>query len=169
MSWNYGFKPTLIDIGGGFSSTEIFDLGPIPEIINNGLALYFPETTYEYIAEPGRYFFEHVATLVTPVIGMKGTGVTISESLYGAFNCVLFDHAQPTPSDFIMKHQGRLVDRMLFGNTCDGGDCISKNIKLPENLEVDDWIVWPRMGAYTFAATTTFNGFKYNERYGIYV
>jgi ornithine decarboxylase len=169
MSWNYGFKPTLVDIGGGFSSTEIFDLGPIPEIINNGLALYFPETTYKYIAEPGRYFFEHVATLVTPVTGMKGNGVTISESLYGAFNCVLFDHAQPMPSDFIMKHQGRLVDRMLFGNTCDGGDCISKNIKLPENLEVDDWIVWPRMGAYTFAATTTFNGFKYNERYGIYV
>jgi ornithine decarboxylase len=165
MSWDYGFRPTLIDIGGGFSSTDVFDLGPIPEIINTGLAKYFPEPIYEYIAEPGRYFFEHVATLVTPVTGLKGNGVTISESLYGAFNCVLFDHAHPLPRDFIMKSpQGKFVERMLFGNTCDGGDCLTKNIQLPENLVVDDWIVWPRMGAYTFAATTTFNGFKYNDR-----
>ena len=87
------FNPWIIDIGGGFSSTNVFDLGPLPSMINSAITNFGRE--FKFIAEPGRYFAEHVATLVTPVMGRKGNGITISESLYGAFNCILFDHAQP--------------------------------------------------------------------------
>jgi ornithine decarboxylase len=156
MSRDWNFDPKLIDIGGGFSSTNVF-----PEKINETIR-NFPEFTF--IAEPGRYMVEHMATLVTPVIGIKGTGVTISESLYGAFNCVLFDHAEPLPGGYLMKEEGSSVPRILFGSTCDGGDLISKKIMVPENLTEEDWIIWPRMGAYTSAATTRFNGIPFNER-----
>ena len=166
LSKNFNFDPKLIDIGGGFSSTNVFDLGPVPDQINETISNLDPK--FKFIAEPGRYMVEHMATLVTPVMGVKGGGVTISESLYGAFNCVLFDHAEPVPGFFIDQFGNEIetqrVPRLLFGSTCDGGDIISKQISLPETLTEGDWIVWPRMGAYTSAATTRFNGIPFNER-----
>jgi diaminopimelate decarboxylase len=72
----------------------------------------------------------------------------------------LFDHAKPEPlvvSDKIKKN------KILFGCTCDGMDTISTSIQLPD-MEVGDWIIWPRMGAYTLAATTAFNGIQFNKR-----
>jgi ornithine decarboxylase len=161
---SFGFDPRLIDIGGGFSSTNVFDLGPVPEQINETISKLDPKFTF--IAEPGRYMVEHMATLVTPVMGVKGDGVTISESLYGAFNCILFDHAEPVPEFFI---ETQTSPRILFGSTCDGGDIISKQISLPETLTEGDWIIWPRMGAYTSAATTRFNGIPFNDRKKIYI
>ena len=162
MAKTYGFDPKLIDIGGGFSGK---DLGPIPEQINETIREY-PDFTF--IAEPGRYMVEYVATLFTPVMGMKGTGVTVSESLYGAFNCVLFDHADPGPSEFFTE-DGELITgpkapRIVFGSTCDGGDIICKKVWLPLEIKEGSWIAWPRMGAYTSAATTRFNGIPFNER-----
>jgi len=166
LSETFNFDPKLIDIGGGFSSTNVFDLGPVPEQINEAISNFDPK--FIFIAEPGRYLVEHMATLVTPVMGTKGTGVTISESLYGAFNCVLFDHAKPEANEFYTKIGERItspfVDRVLFGSTCDGGDIISKQISLPEDIGEEDWISWPRMGAYTSAATTRFNGIPFNQR-----
>jgi ornithine decarboxylase len=167
FSKNFNFDPKIIDIGGGFSSTNVFDLGPVPDQINETISNLDPK--YIFIAEPGRYMVEHMATLVTPVMGVKGEGVTISESLYGAFNCVLFDHAEPVPGfftddQFLNEIKSQQVPRILFGSTCDGGDIISKQIQLPETLSEGDWIVWPRMGAYTSAATTRFNGIPFNER-----
>jgi ornithine decarboxylase len=165
LAENHGFKPRLIDIGGGFSSTNVFDLGPVPSAIKTKMGEYFNDD-FEFIAEPGRYFAEHVVTLMTPVIGMKGGGITISESLYGAFNCVLFDHADPECT--FLNSSGDYENKMIFGSTCDGGDIITKEVKVPLNTGVGDWIIWPRMGAYTSAATTCFNGMAFNERMKIY-
>lgn len=146
MARTYGLNPTLIDIGGGFTFGKIS-----PELINhlNG---------FKVIAEPGRYFAEHVATLYTPVIGTKSGSVTIDESLYGAFNCRIFDHADPLPN---LESKG--LPKTLFGCTCDGFDVIYESIELPD-LQVGDVIEWPRMGAYTMAATTAFNGIPFNNR-----
>jgi len=160
------FDPRIIDIGGGFSSTNVFDLGPLPSMINSAINNFGSE--FIFIAEPGRYFAEHVATLVTPVIGKKGRGITISESLYGAFNCVLFDHAKP---DFFVLgiSDSKLETVTIFGSTCDGGDVIEKEAKIPVSISVGNWLVWPRMGAYTSAATTRFNGIPFDKRMNIYI
>ena len=115
------------------------------------------------IAEPGRYFVEQVMTLYTPIIGTKGSSITISESLYGAFNCILFDHAAPEVRE-VMGRTGDLVPKTIFGSTCDGGDVIYKEYYLPDDTQEGDWIVWDNMGAYTLAATTNFNGLGFNTR-----
>ena len=47
----------------------------------------------------------------------------------------------------------------VWGQTCDGLDCIVKDAELPE-LNVGDWLVFPDMGAYTVSAASTFNGFE---------
>jgi ornithine decarboxylase len=152
----HGYDPRTIDIGGGFSSVS-----GLPKTISAppGITL---------IAEPGRFFVERVMELHTPVIGTKGSGLTISESLYGAFNCILFDHAQPrikeVHDEFGNKIEGVAVPRTIFGSTCDGGDIIYKEYEVPEGTDLGSWIVWENMGAYTCAATTQFNGIPFNNR-----
>jgi ornithine decarboxylase len=154
----YGFDPKLVDIGGGFSTS--MDLELAAEYIHDALK----ETglvSCEVIAEPGRYFAQDIATLYTEVIGMKPGSVTIDESLYGAFNCILMDHAEPEPE---VDTTQELEYVTLFGSTCDGGDIIARSIELPCSLSVGDHLVWRSMGAYTMAATTNFNGIQFSKR-----
>lgn len=51
----------------------------------------------------------------------------------------------------------------LWGQTCDGIDCIAERIWLPRGLETGDWLVFDSMGAYTKAAACAFNGFDIPE------
>jgi len=44
--------------------------------------------------------------------------------------------------------------------TCDGRDVISNNIKMPNDLQVGDWISMGGMGAYTVGPKSKFNGMK---------
>ena len=156
LAREHGFDPRIIDIGGGFSSAH-----GLPKAIRvpEGITL---------IAEPGRFFVERVMTLYTPVMGVKGSGLTISESLYGAFNCILLDHAQPrikeVLDEFGNKIEGPEIARTIFGSTCDGGDIIYKEYNVPEGTTEGAWIVWENMGAYTLAACTNFNGIPFNSR-----
>ena len=156
LAREHGYDPRIIDIGGGFSS-----MSGLPKTI------VAPQGV-ELIAEPGRFFVERVMELHTPVIGSKGSGLTISESLYGAFNCILFDHAQPhikeVRDEFGNKIEGQPIKRTIFGSTCDGGDVIYKEYELPDGADLGSWIIWENMGAYTCAATTRFNGIPFNTR-----
>ena len=156
LAREHGYDPRIIDIGGGFSSTH-----GLPKTISAPKGV-------ELIAEPGRFFVERVMELHTPVIGTKGSGLTISESLYGAFNCILFDHAAPqvkeVRDEFGNKIEGQSIKRTIFGSTCDGGDTIYKEYELPEGTDLGSWLVWENMGAYTCAATTQFNGIPFNDR-----
>ena len=163
----YSYSPYIIDIGGGFSSTNVFDLGPVPSQICQALEQNFP-SGFQFIAEPGRYFAEHAVTLMTPIIGTKTNSFTISESLYGAFNCIIFDHA--TPEFSILNSNSKLEKTMtMFGNTCDGGDIIYKECQVPSDISCGQWLVWERMGAYTSAATTSFNGIPFHKRQTIFM
>ena len=150
-----------------------FTLIAVPFSSVSGLPKGIIKSDYELIAEPGRFFAEKVSTLFTPVIGLKGSGITISESLYGAFNCILFDHASPKLKTCIRPDgapvAGDLVPMTIFGSTCDGGDVIYKEALVPAGIQEDDWLVWEDMGAYTSAATTRFNGFPFNDRKKIYI
>ncbi|KAF8822289.1 putative Ornithine decarboxylase [Cardiosporidium cionae] len=129
----------------------------------------------------------------------------VNESLYGVFNCLLYDHATVVPEilspsreelvplgnsyyvssikdvDVIEKLQkcdmklsktilleenlnAEMIRKescncVIFGQSCDGFDCLFKNVELPE-MFVGDWLMFRNMGAYTTAASSSFNGFK---------
>lgn len=63
-----------------------------------------------------------------------------------------------------VESDGRIVDvgktenSTLFGMTCDGLDVITKNIQVPSEMNVSDWICLSGMGAYTYGPRSTFNG-----------
>lgn len=172
-----GFCMELLDIGGGFSGH--FDalgnvmFGEIASAINSAVAKHFPpECGVRIIAEPGRFFAETSATLMTPVFGHKDRtdspdGIArkdywISDGLYGSFNCMIYDYQNPEyqviRSPFLPApccHQ--LHTSTIWGPTCDSADVVYKDVMLPQ-LRNGDWLMFPNAGAYTIAGACDFNG-----------
>lgn len=162
-----GHEITLLDIGGGFPGTCAKSannsrgntLAGIATIVNEALES-FPHNV-RVIAEPGRFFCAESQTLTAMVIAKRERQgrpqYYIANSVYSSFNCVMFDHTtmlQPESDDT----EPREVST-VFGQTCDGIDEIAPSLLLP-NLSVGDWLAFPAMGAYTSAASSTFNGFQ---------
>ena len=90
----------------------------------------------------------------------------INDGVYGAFNCILFDHQQPTPhvlslnGSFHVPAGAPLRAASVWGPTCDALDCVCAVARLPAALRVGDWLGFERMGAYTVCAASRFNGFE---------
>lgn len=130
------------------------------------------------MAEPGRHFSANTGYLATRVLAKREKNgrncVHINDSLYHSFNCILMDGVNFENSNdqfySILKDQNQnqprsaknliYTDSSLFGMTCDGMDVLAKNINLPVDLKVGDWLVFGGMGAYTVGPRSEFNGMK---------
>ena len=58
---------------------------------------------------------------------------------------------------------GDMVERIVFGPTCDSVDRLPGEVALPSTLAEGDFIVFHGMGAYCSATNTRFNGFGQME------
>ncbi|KAI3914053.1 hypothetical protein MKW98_010865 [Papaver atlanticum] len=163
-------KMHILNIGGGFTLGSQFDDAAIT--IKNALETYFPDDQeLMLISEPGRFFAETAFTLVTDIIGKRVRGELreyyISDGIYGSMNCLLYDHATVTAKPLAYTSNPddpncaglKTYTSTVFGPTCDGLDTLLTNYQLPD-LKVNDWLVWPDMGAYTASAGSSFNGFN---------
>uniref|UniRef100_A0A8C4WEH4 Antizyme inhibitor 2 n=1 Tax=Gopherus evgoodei TaxID=1825980 RepID=A0A8C4WEH4_9SAUR len=166
---------------GGFPGTENSKVRfeEIAATINSALDLYFPEGCgVEIIAKPGRYYVASAFTLAVNVIdkqevpldppgsddeesgSKKNILYYINDGIYGSFSCIFFDRTCPSP----VLHKKPSPHHPLFssslrGPPCDGKDCIADGLELPE-LQVGDWLTFENMGAYTIAASSSFNGYQ---------
>ncbi|OAY22566.1 ornithine decarboxylase [Manihot esculenta] len=163
-------KMNVLNIGGGFTAGSQFDEAAI--VIKSALQAYFPnEPGLTIISEPGRFFAESAFTLATNIIGKRVRGELreywINDGIYGSMNCILYDHATITCTPLACTSNRlnpackglRTYSSTVFGPTCDALDTVLKDHQLPE-LQVNDWLVFPCMGAYTAAAGSNFNGFN---------
>lgn len=166
---------SIIDIGGGFPGIDK-EVGfeEIAKAVNRGIIDFFGEDVknekIQVIAEPGRYFAEKSHALVLNVIGKKRVIdestekkepiiiYYLNDGIYGSFNCIYFDHSRPVILPF-NERDGKLHKSRIFGPTCDSIDLISENIMLPE-LAIGEWVYVENFGAYTVAASSSFNGFR---------
>lgn len=159
--------------------------------LNRAFDEMFPASEgIQLIAEPGRFFVYACVTLYSNIIGRRklktgGYMYYVNDGVYGSFNCLLFDHATvypvKAPEQYVALSTRRctkgsnpvfdsesdsdeeMLTCSLWGPTCDGLDCISKAVKLPE-MEIGEWIMCENMGSYTIAAASNFNGFKLVNR-----
>lgn len=154
-----GFDFSIIDIGGGFDDST-FD--SIAGIVRTYVDAH-PEITF--IAEPGRFMVNNSHTLVVNVIGKKVLNdefvYYLNDGVYGSFNCIVFDHANPIVCPFNERNGPRYKSK-IFGPTCDSMDKIADEIMLPE-LAIGEWCYIENFGAYTTAAASTFNGFQQTQ------
>jgi len=165
----FGFEMNVLDIGGGFPGTEPTIFKQIAEEINKSLDEYFNDVdSINVIAEPGRYFAASSHTLVLSVLKKKKTiddksgelvyEYTLTDGVYGSFNCNIFDHAKPKILPF-NERDGTTYRCRVFGPTCDSMDTITDNCNLPDLLP-GEWVYIENFGAYTSAAASNFNGFS---------
>jgi ornithine decarboxylase len=186
-----GFNMKLLDIGGGFPGSEAaVSFSEIAGVLQRTLVEYFPGV--QVIAEPGRYFAAASHLLVTTVVNKRvvrsASNLTVdangntdcqikeeyqyylNDGVYQSFNCLFFDHAKVTPYPLPRCTNAptptpKVRPTTLFGPTCDGLDCICRNIPC-EELDIGDYVLFPNMGAYTVAAASPFNGYyKWNYIY----
>ena len=179
LSLKHNININIIDIGGGFPGIHVesgINIEQISEKINQAQRDFFgtevDNNTVRFIAEPGRYFVQKSHTLVLNVIGKKRETVYnettsaseeiiiyyLNDGVYGSFNCIYFDNKKPVILPFNERNEKTLYKSKIFGPTCDSIDLISKEIMLPE-LAIGEWVYVDNFGAYTTAASSSFNGF----------
>lgn len=159
----------ILDIGGGFIQEEPL-ISRVSEAVNKSIDRYFGDLEIEIIAEPGRFMAANLYDLYLRIIGKKkeigsnGHEIIkyyVNDSVYGAFNCKIFDHATFTfdyvSSSSISSSKLNSYQSTIFGPTCDSMDVIIENVQLPE-LEIGDHFCFYNMGAYTDSASSEFNG-----------
>lgn len=156
-----GFKLKLIDIGGGFPAHYDGNVGPfkvLAQKINSELDRLFPKDI-EILAEPGRFLVATSGTLVAKIIGKAFRDgklcYYINDGVYHTFSGIIFDHC---PYHLKAFKSGPTQICSVFGPTCDALDTISLAEELPD-LELDDLLYSPNIGAYSHASATYFNGF----------
>ncbi|KAF8638960.1 hypothetical protein AX17_001821 [Amanita inopinata Kibby_2008] len=189
MAKEAGYTFKLLDVGGGFED-GLFEAAA--EVLSAAIERYFPDRSgIKIIAEPGRYFVSKAFRLATNIIARRGSprelsrvastsGVMnvggnnqeptvmyyINDGVYGAFNCILYDHQVVHPYVLSMKgsfhfsSSGEMEVSSVWGPTCDSIDCVCAKTELPRGLEVGDWLGFDNMGAYTVCAASQFNGFE---------
>ncbi|XP_014681873.1 PREDICTED: antizyme inhibitor 2-like [Priapulus caudatus] len=170
-----GYAFSLLDIGGGYPGDRnaSIDFDDICNEVNASLDEHFPEGCgVRLIAEPGRYMVASAFTLVVNVHSKdvdvtwnKETGTKtvknklyVNDGIYGSFNCLMFDHARVFPALFKADMGKPVYHTSVWGPSCDGLDCILKDVLLPD-LDIGSWLIFENMGAYTVAAASCFNGF----------
>ena len=155
-------KMNLIDIGGGFPGTDdsVVTFESMAEVINKGIDELFADLpNIRFIAEPGRYFVASSHTIVCSIINKKekidkGTGeklITyyISDGVYKSFSNIIFDYAKPIFIPFNERNE-KTYQSILYGESCDSLDVISKNCQLP-SLAIGESIVVENIGSYSMA------------------
>lgn len=168
---NYNYDMYLLDIGGGFigdeDETSKKSFIETAKVINETINTLFKDiTNLEIIGEIGRFISSNAGILATNIIGKKITEENkekiihyyINSSVYNLFNNIVFDKATPN-LELLEEHINTNVKykSVIFGNTCDSLDVITRNIELPE-LVCGDWLIAKNMGAYTSASSSNFNG-----------
>lgn len=170
-----GFHMNFLNIGGGFpggnaSLGDSFET--MAEVINSCIQENFSHIhDLQIMGEPGRFFSSGFYTLVTNVIGkkeysedgVKGFKYYLDEGIYGAFNCIVFDHVDINLEILKPRIDNTLFKSVIWGPTCDSMDKIGE-FQLPE-LFVGDVLYHRNFGSYTSASSTEFNGFKNTSRY----
>lgn len=182
MAESFGFKMTMLDIGGGMVSRvsgagEVTFAGDVHVAINATLDELFPESSgVSIIAGPGRFFAEPCAVMATTIFGYRERNTVshgkvkdyyVTGGLHGSFNSATYD-AHPTCEPLRSPLLPTLAQEapkeswarsVVFGPTCKGLDTVSDSHPLPD-LRNGDWLIFPNMGAGTIAGASNFNGIK---------
>ncbi|KAJ5626671.1 hypothetical protein N7528_004098 [Penicillium herquei] len=175
-----GFTPHILDIGGGFEDSS-FEC--ISSHILSSIRSAFPEGVTT-IAEPGRFYARSAYTLVSRVIARRRQmGAALESGLpdmlyqndgvYGSFMNVIMEKEVMVP---VLVGNGHKKNRFgmsddtcegeksyrysVWGPTCDGIDCVTKEATFGAEVKIGDWLKYPNMGAYTSTTATKFNGFS---------
>uniref|UniRef100_A0A182R2W0 ornithine decarboxylase n=1 Tax=Anopheles funestus TaxID=62324 RepID=A0A182R2W0_ANOFN len=163
-----GFQFRVLDIGGGFVGDKDDNVARYADYINRALDEFYPDSSLEVFAEPGRYLCAAAVTNIAVVQGKRyfrngsaidSVGYYLNDGIYGTFYGAKYRGMEPKMVIWKEREEcGPERESKLFGPTCDGNDFFMAGIRLPE-LNIGDALVFDTEGAYTTVHSCRFNGF----------
>ncbi|HVJ34769.1 MAG TPA: type III PLP-dependent enzyme [Terriglobia bacterium] len=154
-----------LDIGGGFPAEYIgTNMPPLEDFIREieeGVKELGLRRDCVLMCEPGRALVAHAVSLVVQVQLRKNDQLYINDGIYGSLS-EMVDAGIRLPARLIrLKGEPATETRdfVLNGPTCDSLDVLPSTFALPADAEEGDWIEIDRVGAYSYALATHFNGF----------
>lgn len=160
------FKVRLIDIGGGFPlSYPGFEVPAMDEYhatVRATMNILPMRKNGELMAEPGRALAGPGLSAVVSVLLRKDDRLYLNDGMYGIFWELRFKGHKRFPVRCFRKGQtysGPLRSFLLYGPTCDSSDILPGRVDLPEDIREGDVLEFGRIGAYSLAGRTRFNGF----------
>ncbi len=166
-----GVRIARLNVGGGFAAHRVGaapDLQAIFEAIRTAVAQAFGATPPQLICEPGRAMVAESFVLATRVKSLRENGHTVylNDGIYGGLRD-LHDSGPLTrvlavaPDGTLRRGTGQV--RQIFGPTCDSIDKLPDGLRLPDDLQVGDYVLFQGMGAYSLALNSRFNGYGINN------
>jgi ornithine decarboxylase len=144
----------ILDLGGGL----LYDTD-----LKQALE-WTKDLPYTIIAEPGRYYAEPAYHLKLQVIAKTNRGIFLDNGIYQELNVYHRDHWQFPLLTHYYDHEKGIIEEIhdyirtnVFGPTCDSYD-VMKAVLFPSDIQTNDHIFLPNMGAYTCAGAVNFNG-----------
>jgi ornithine decarboxylase len=154
-----------LDVGGGFPAEYIgTNMPPLEEFIHEieeGVKALRLRRDCVLMCEPGRALVAHAISLVVQVQLRKEDQLYINDGIYGSLS-EMVDAGIRLPARLLrLKGEPATEQRefILNGPTCDSLDVLPCTFSLPADVEEGDWIEIDRVGAYSHALATRFNGF----------
>lgn len=154
-----------LDVGGGFPAEYIgTNMPPLEDFIHEieaGVKELGLRRDCVLMCEPGRALVAHAVSLVVQVQLRKNDQLYINDGIYGSLS-EMVDAGIRLPARLIrLKGEPSSETRefVLNGPTCDSLDVLPSTFALPADAEEGDWIEIDRVGAYSHALATHFNGF----------
>jgi ornithine decarboxylase len=154
-----------LDVGGGFPAfyegTYSPPLEPFLDTITARLEASPIPGHYQLMCEPGRAMVASSMSLVVQVQLRKDNRIYINDGIYGSLSEAAVGGVR-YPIRLIDPEQQRsaqMLDFTVNGPTCDSVDVLPNPFRLPDDVREGDWIEVQKIGAYSNANRTQFNGF----------
>ena len=158
-------KLHYLDVGGGFPAAYLGVEPPAIEAfleeIKAGLVQLDLPPDCVVMCEPGRAMVADGCSLVVQIQLRKDDRLYINDGIYGSLNEAVTARIHP-PARLVRlggTPAAATIDFTINGPTCDSADVLPFAMRLPEDACEGDWIEIGRMGAYSNATATHFNGF----------
>lgn len=154
-----------LDVGGGFPArylnAEVPPLDAFITEIEDGVKALRLRRDCVLMCEPGRALVADSISLVVQVQLRKGDRLYINDGIYGSLSEMVTAGVRLPARLVRLKGDPAAAMRafVLNGPTCDSLDVLPSTFELPEDVREGDWIEIDRLGAYSYALASRFNGF----------
>ena len=161
-----------LDVGGGFPgyyrNVTVPALSTYFEAIERGVRALNLGADAVVHCEPGRALVADGVSLITQATTRRGHTLYINDGIYGSLSEYTLKNwpVRYPVRVFSVRGDGSLIEKIaqgqkfkVFGPTCDTLDVLHYEIDIPGDVAAGDWIVFDKLGAYSCALRTAFNGF----------
>ncbi|MBL8686623.1 MAG: type III PLP-dependent enzyme [Alphaproteobacteria bacterium] len=159
-------KLGFLDVGGGFPAGYVgqktLPLTEYAQAIKTTVRGLPVDKDCTLMCEPGRALVAEGMSIIVQVLLRKGNKIYINDGIYGSLSETVTAKIK-LPARLIcatpVNKNNEIQPFIVNGCTCDSLDVLPTTLDLPADVREGDWIEIDRVGAYSNALASSFNGF----------